>query len=195
MTAVADERDNVSLALPPHFANTEDIHAGYYTPLRRADSEIRSGECFELGLNPVPPEVRGYPGWLRWQQGWHSDLVYAGAIGSSAPFVSAAGASSPGDLLRALVDGRGRAVFKGHDNCFCHAELAAGESVFGSDGERELRRVASERGRAPIEGTRLRRELSAWHLADIADADADGHGYLWVEARGRSLDAFEIDHF
>lgn len=195
VTADADERDDVAIALPPHFADTEEIHAGYYTPLRRPDSEIRSGAWFELGLNPVPPDVRGYPGWLRWQQGWHSDFVYAGSIANTAPFTVAEGVASPADVLRAVVDGRVRAIFNGHDNRFCHAELAAGESVFGAAAERDLRRVASERGRALLEQTRLRRELSAWHVADIADADTDGHGYLWVEARGRSLDAFEIDHF
>lgn len=195
VTADADERDDVAITLPPHFADTQEIHAGYYTPLRRPDSLIRSGEWFELGLNPVPPEVRGYPGWLRWQQGWHSDFVYAGNMASTSPFVTAEGVASPADLLRAVVDGEVRAIFNGHDNRFCHAELAAGESVFGREAEGDLRRVASGRGRALLEQTRLRRAMSAWHVADIADADTDGHGYLWVEARGREIDAFEIDHF
>lgn len=195
VTAERDDRGEVFSSAPPHFADTQELHAGYYTPLRHPDTAVRSAEWFELGLNPVPPNVRGFPGWLRWQQGWHSNYVYAGHLDSRDPFDVAPGVVSPADLVTTLVDGRVRVIFKAHDNRFCRADMAAGESVFGRAAEGDLRRFGSARGRALLERTRLRDPMTVFHVADIADADTDGHGFLWVEARGTSLDAFEIDHY
>lgn len=195
VTAERTDRGEVFSSAPPHFADTQELHAGYYSPLRHPDSPIRSAEWFELGLNPVPPIVRGFPGWLRWQHGWHSNYVYAGHLDSREPFDAAPTVVSPADLMTTLVDGRVRVIFKAHDNRFCRADMAAGESVFGPAAEGDLGRFGSASGRALLERTRLQQPMTVFHVADIADADTDGHGFLWVEADGTELDAFEVDHY
>lgn len=192
--AARTDRGEVFSSASPHFADTQELHARYYPPLRHPDSPIRSAERFELGLNPVPPIVRGFPGWLRWQHGWRSNYVYAGHLDSREPFDAAPTVVSPADLMTTLVDGRVRVIFKARDNRFCRADVAAGESVFGPAAEGDLGRFGSASGRALLERTRLQQPMTVFHVADIADADTDGHGFLWVEADGTELDAFEVDH-
>lgn len=180
----------------PHSYQTEEVHAGHYTPLRDATSAIRSTEWFELGASVDLPLSVGYPGWSRYQQEWHERLVYRRSFFDVAELDEAyADLAEPTDVLRALVEGRVAVLVKGHDNRFGRAHMGEGESVFGAEAERELLRVSGgEALRATLGTLRLRAPLTVLHAADVADVESDGHGFFWLRVRDGRLEALEIDH-
>ncbi len=180
----------------PHSWQTEEIHVGHFTPLRDAQSGIRSTEWFELGGGVNVPTSIGYPGWSRYQQEWHQRLVYRrGFFDVRAPDDATDDLADPADVLRALVEGRVAAIVKGHDNRFGRARMEAGECIFGRAAEQELLRAEGDDAlRGALGGLRLRAPLSVFHTADVADIESDGHGFLWLRVRDGQLEALEIDH-
>ncbi len=180
----------------PHSFQTEEVHVGYFTPLRDTRSAIRSNEWFDLGSGVDLPPSTGFPGWSRYQQEWHVGLLYRRSFFDVAwPDASIADLAPPFDVLRAIVEGQVAVIVKGHDNRFGRASMAAGESVFGRAAEQELLRVTGgEALRAPLEALRLRAPLAVFHNTDVADIESDGHGFLWLRVRDGRMQALEIDH-
>ncbi len=194
ITAAAGDRRSVFAPSAPGFAETVETHVGYYTPLRDPRSAIRVGDWFDLGIAPAMPETKGFPGWIRFQQGWHSNFVYTGGLEDAARFETEPELAPPDEILGTLAAGRVREIFKGHDNRFGRAALRRGESIFGPAAATDLARWGGERARALVGGTRLAEDLTVYHAADVADLTSEGHGYLWVEASGDSLRVTEIAH-
>jgi hypothetical protein len=178
----------------PHSPQTEEIHAGHYTPLRDASSGVRSAQWFEMA-GVTLPSATGYPGWSKYQQEWHTRLVYRKSFFDVVPPDDATSdLVDPAAVLRAIVEGRVAAIVKGHDNRFGRVRMEAGESVFGRAAEEELLRVGGDAAlRTALEQLRLRAPLSVFHNADIADIASDGHGFLWLRVRGTQLEALEMD--
>jgi hypothetical protein len=180
--------------LAPRFTDTEEIHAGHYTPLRPTGSLVRSQQWFEMGYAMEFPLSSGYPGWSRFQQEWHMNSEFTKGLDEiRAIDEKADGLTPPLALLQTLVGGSVRAIFKGHDNRFARASMEAGESIFGSRAEAELTRYAPAAA-GELDRLHLRAPLTVFHTADISDFDSDGHGFLWVEADALSMEAYEIDH-
>jgi Calcineurin-like phosphoesterase len=195
MTISRGQTSTLLLPLAPRFTETEEIHAGYYTPLRQAGSLVRAQQWFEIGLRMEIPLSNGYPGWSRYQQEWHMNSEFAkGFDDIRALDEQADGLTPPLALLQTLVEGGVRAIFKGHDNRFARASMAAGESIFGSHAEAELTSYAPAASRE-LAGLHLKAPLTVFHTADISDYQSDGHGFLWVEVDASGLEAWEIDHF
>lgn len=187
------EAELLDLQPTPRSAETHEVHAGYFTPLRTAQSGIRSIEWFDLGLGGTLPPNAGFPGWSRYQQEWHVNAVYADDWREVRPLPSgAAHLVSPQEVLETLAEGRVGAIFKAHDNRFARASMAAGESILGAQAEAELRLLGAEPG--PLERLRLEAPLSIFHVADVADLDSDGHGFFWCVGGAHSLKIYEIDH-
>jgi hypothetical protein len=182
--------------LTPHSSETEEIHAGYYTPLRDGSSEIRSTEWFEIGgANVTLPPTSGFPGWARYQQEWHSPGTYRKDFFDVHRVATARDLAAPVDVLAAIAEGKVAAILKGHDNRFGRAHMQAGESVFGAKAERELKRYGDDDARrALFERVRLRAPLGVYATADISDFDSDGHGFLWVRVKDGEPEVLEIDH-
>jgi len=175
-------RDNpgreVRRRLPPKDEDTTEIHAGFYTPLRTAESTVRGDDWFGT---IEPPAARGYPGWARFQQGWHSKLQYSNGTSLEDPLLEInekVDVESPEDLLQTIVEGEVRALFKGHDNRFCFTPLGPETSIFGSASELELLRHVRPHFIGDLGKLILKKALTVYHVADIADADSDGHGFL-----------------
>lgn len=180
----------------PHSSQTEEVHVGYYTPLRDGTSGTRSTEWFDLGAGVGLPTSVGYPGWSKYQQEWHGRQLYRKSFFDVvAPATGASELADPAQVLRAVVEGRVTAIFKGHDNRFGRAQMAAGESVFGRAGEEALLRTGGDEGlRGALSQLRLLAPLAVFHNADVADIESDGHGFLWLRVRAGQLEALEIDH-
>ena len=182
----------MDLRLPPHSADTEEVHAGSYTPLRRYDSTLRNGDWFEVGLGGSMPSFLGFPGWSRYQQEWHIDLMYDGRWNRVTPQPPAADLlASPDAILRTMIEGKVRAVFKGHDNRFARSHMETGDSIFGQRAEDALLSLGADAGQ--LSPLRLSAPMSVFHNADIGDIDSDGHGMLWVRAQGQELTVLEVD--
>ena len=183
--------------LTPHSSDTEEIHAGYYTPLRDGLSQIRSTEWFEIGgANVALPPTAGYPGWARYQQEWHGVGTYRKDFFDVQRVPGALELAPPGDVLGTIVEGRVAAIFRAHDNRFGRATMDAGESIFGKKAEAELFRVVGDdpKRRALFDRVRLRAPLRVFATTDLSDFDSDGHGFLWIRVRNGELEALEIDH-
>jgi len=178
----------------PHSPQTQEIHAGHYTPLRDASSGVRSTQWFEMA-GVTLPSATGYPGWSKYQQEWRTRLVYRRSFFDVVPPDDATSdLVDPAAVLRSIVEGRVAAIVKGHDNRFGRVRMEAGESVFGHAAEEELLRVGGDAAlRQALEQLRLRAPLSVFHNADIADIQSDGHGFLWLRVQGTQLEALEID--
>jgi len=178
----------------PHSPQTEEIHAGHYTPLRDASSAVRSTQWFEMA-GVTLPSATGYPGWSKFQQEWHTRLVYRKSFFDVvAPDDATSDLADPAAVLRTIVDGRVGAIVKGHDNRFGRVRMEAGESVFGHAAEEELLRVGGDAALRPdLDRLRLQAPLSVFHNADIADIQSDGHGFLWLRVQGTQLEALEMD--
>ena len=184
----------LNLTAAPRSDETEEIHAGYYSPIRFPDSEVRSSQWFDLGTRPSLPPSRGNPGWSRYQEEWHlavemettfEDLRALGADGEALV--------PPAQVLATLVEGRVRAIFKGHDNRFATAELPAGESILGRASAEALSALSPDD--ASLASLRLQAPLTVHHTADVGDVDTDGHGFLWVEVDpSGTMTVLEIDH-
>ncbi|HEV8254057.1 MAG TPA: metallophosphoesterase, partial [Vicinamibacteria bacterium] len=141
VTAGSRERETVFRSPTPGFGDTLEVHPGHYTPLRRPSSRIRVSEWFELSLgSPSMPRDRGFPGWNRFQQEWHSNLVYPSGLDDTAPFEVAEEVVPPTRILASLAHGRVRYLLRGHDNRFLRVDLRTGESIFGAAGARALER-------------------------------------------------------
>lgn len=193
LTADPAHRDALALRRAPRSEAHRELHLGHFTPLRAPESPVRSDEWFEVSLSQFGgPAYGGYPGWLRYQQGWHSELAYTGELSDGSPLVAAPNTLvPPARLLETLIQGRVRALFKGHDNRFCRARHAAGESVFGAAA---AARLAEFGGAELLDRTRLLAPLDVFHTADISDTTSEGHGFLWVEASPAGVDVLEVDH-
>jgi hypothetical protein len=74
------ELTGMSLQRTPRFADTEEIHIGFYTPLRDERTLVRGSEWFDLGIRVSLPDSLGWPGWSKYQQGWHSPALYGRAF-------------------------------------------------------------------------------------------------------------------
>jgi hypothetical protein len=157
------------LAMPlqrtPRSADTEEIHLGHYTPLRDEQSRIRSREWFDLGVRLSPPDSLGWPGWSRYQQGWHSPAVYGRTFADLRPEPSL-DLVPPAMILRTIIDGRVRAIFAGHDNRFARARIAAGESIFTNAVEHSLLQTSPPARRQELQQLRLVDALDIYHVAD-----------------------------
>lgn len=194
LTVTAAKAWTLSAMAAPRSDETEEIHAGYYSPLRYPESEVRAAQWFDFRGKPSLPASNGYPGWSRYQQEWHLDTTMVDAFGDLQDPTPAQGKLvSPERLLTTLVEGRVRAIFKGHDNRFARAELQAGESILGAAAEASLTALSPQA--PPSSSLRLEAPLSVYHIADVGDAETDGHGYGWVEvAPDGSLTVLELDH-
>jgi hypothetical protein len=183
-----DQRNVIQYA--PRWDQTEEIHVGYYSPIRLYDSCIRSKDWFEALM---PPSSRGYPGWIRYQQGWHAPYAYVGDFNSPESFADLEyPLADPLDILQLIAEHEVRAIFKGHDNHFCQKMIRKGEfiippilSMYGKKERRERIRelyVRNEGG------------LAIYHVADIGDGDSEGHGYFLVRIDGEEILVRQIDH-
>jgi Calcineurin-like phosphoesterase len=194
MTFAGGQTWRLRVPLAPRFTDTEEIHAGHYTPLRPAGSLVRSQQWFEMGYRMEFPLSSGYPGWSRYQQEWHMNSEFTNGLDDiRALDEKADGLTPPLALLQTLVEGGVRAIFKGHDNRFSRASMEPEESILGSRAEAELTSYAPAAA-GELARLRLRAPLTVFHTADISDFDSDGHGFLWVEADGSGMEAYEIDH-
>lgn len=191
--AQLEEAELLDLQPAPRSAETHEVRAGYFTPLRTPDSGIRSVEWFELGLAGKLPTNAGFPGWSRYQQEWHLDAIYAGDGNEVRPLPSGAERLvPPQEVLETLAEGQVRAIFKAHDNRFARVSMAAGESILGAQAEAELRLRGADHGR--LERLHLKAPLSVFHVADVGDVDSDGHGFFWCVDSTYGLKIYEIDH-
>lgn len=184
---------------PPGFEDTEEIHAGHYSPLRRAESRIRSDVWFDT-FTGLPPEARGHPGWSRYQEGWHMSFSYTADFEGWERLRFERELVSPLALLYVIANSTVEAIFKGHDNRFCRRHIKPGQSIFGGGDDVQLRRYG---GREALEllvlptkvRGALRPPLDVYHVADVADADTDGHGYFLVAVRGSALEVQIREHY
>ena len=192
LTGDPARRDALALRRAPRSDAHQELHLGHFTPLRAPESPVRSDEWFEVSLSQFGPAYGGYPGWIRYQQSWHSELAYSGELDDGSPLVAGRDPLVPPvRVLETLIRGRVRALFKGHDNRFCRAHHAAGESVFGTEA---AERLAEFGGAELLERTRLLAPLDVFHTADISDTTSEGHGFLWVEASPSGIEVLEVDH-
>jgi len=100
------------------FSDTEEVHAGSTTPLRRSfELEMVTGS-----RSPWRhlPSFLGFPGWSRYQQEWHIDLYVRRTRNRVAPHLPSPppnprGPSSPPlmSILRNISEGKVRCRFKG----------------------------------------------------------------------------------
>jgi hypothetical protein len=188
------ERPAMSAQRAPRFADTEEIHNGYYTPLRDERTLVRGREWFDLGVKVSVPDSLGWPGWSKYQQGWHSPAVYGRGFTDLRRY-DAKDLVSPEGVLRTIIDGRVRVMFKAHDNRFAHARIKAGESIFTqAAGEALLQMSRAERKRE-LQNLQLLAPLDVYHVADLSDFNSDGHGFFWVARERNNLAVLEIDHW
>ncbi|MCP4130044.1 MAG: hypothetical protein GY754_03400 [bacterium] len=175
----------------PGFEHTTEIHAGFYTPVREADSEIRSADWFARKLDPTPPPSTGYPGWSKYQQEWHSNYIYTGSLKSSGSFKKdrASKIVHPLGVLVPLVQYEVHAIFKGHDNRFCKTVIEPGDNIL-QDTRQQLERYGRN-SRKTLDKLNVTKEMTVYHTADVSDAESDGHGYLLVTAKNGKLKATE----
>jgi hypothetical protein len=178
----------------PRSADTEEIHLGHYTPLRDGRSLVRGADWFDLGIRASLPDSLGWPGWSKYQQGWHSPAVYGRGFSDLRPD-AADELVPPARLLRTLIDGRVRVIFKGHDNRFGRARMNAGESIFTSAAEEALNRITPAEQRKELSELRLLDTLDVYHVADLSDFNSDGHGFSWMNSEKDALTVLEIDHW
>ncbi|MHC4778357.1 MAG: metallophosphoesterase family protein, partial [Planctomycetota bacterium] len=82
LTEEGGEGGGIPVAAP--WKESREYHVGHYTPIRRSDSDIRSDEWFE---KMTPAKYQGYPGWIRYQQGWHANVEYTGELSDRVPLV------------------------------------------------------------------------------------------------------------
>jgi len=178
----------------PRFADTEEIHLGYYTPFRDQRTLVRGSDWFDLGIRVALPDSLGWPGWSKYQQGWHAPAVYGRGF-SDVHRLPATDLVPPATILRTIIDGRVRALFKGHDNRFAHAHMAEGESIFTRAAEKTLLQTTSAEGRTELQQLHLRDALDVYHVADLADFNTDGHGLFWVKSWANTFTVLPIDHW
>jgi 3',5'-cyclic AMP phosphodiesterase CpdA len=178
----------------PRFADTEEIHLGYYTPFRDARSLIRGSDWFDLGMQVALPDSLGWPGWSKYQQGWHAPAVYGRGF-SDIRGLPSTDLVPPATILRTIVDGQVRAIFKGHDNRFAHAHMSAGDSILTGAAERGLLQTTTLERRTELQELHLRDALDVYHVADLADFNTDGHGLFWVKSRPSTFTVLPIDHW
>lgn len=177
----------------PRFADTEEIHIGYYTPLRDERSLVRGSEWFDLGVKVSLPDSLGWPGWSKYQQEWHSPAIYGRGF-SDLRLYSSTDLVAPAKILRTIIDGQARIIFKGHDNRFAHAHMKAGESIFTAAAEASLLQMSGEERKRELHELRLLETLDVYHVADLSDFNSDGHGFFWVTSDENGLAVLEIDH-
>ena len=177
----------------PRFPDTEEIHLGYYTPLRDERSVVRGTDWFDLGVRVSLPDSLGWPGWSKYQQGWHAPAVY----GRSFSDVRAAADElvAPAGLLHTIVEGGVRAIFNGHDNRFAFARMTPGESVLTAAAEQGLLPMSSADRRRELLSLRVAERLEVYHVADLSDFNSDGHGFFWVTSGMDGFRVLEIDHW
>ena len=177
----------------PRFPDTEEIHLGYYTPLRDAKSVVRGTDWFELGVRVSLPDSLGWPGWSKYQQGWHAPAVYGHSF--SDVRAEADELVAPARLLHTIVDSGVRAIFNGHDNRFAFAHMTAGESVLTAAAEQGLLPMSSADRRRELIALRVGEPLDVYHVADLSDFNSDGHGFFWVTSEKGGFRVLEIDHW
>jgi hypothetical protein len=115
----------------PRSVDTEEIHLGHYTPLRDERTLVRGTEWFDLGIRVSLPDSLGWPGWSKYQQGWHSAALYGRGFSDLQPHATGE-LVPPARLLRTLIEATVGIIFKGHDNRFARSRMNPGESVFTS---------------------------------------------------------------
>jgi hypothetical protein len=189
ITLSLKERNVVQFA--PRWEQIEELHVGHYSPIRLFDTSIRAKEWFE---SLMPPPFCGYPGWIRYQQGWHAPFNYVGGLGSSEPYEELEHPMvDPLELLQLIGRHEVRAIFKGHDNHFCKTYLRQGRHILPLSlslyGKKERRNLVRELLVKTKDG------LAIYHAADVADLDSDGHGYYLVKIDGDEIEVRQIDHF
>lgn len=177
----------------PRSADTEEIHLGYYTPLRDERFLVRGGEWFDFGVRVSLPDSLGWPGWSKYQQGWHSPAIYGRGF-SDLRLYSSTDLVAPAKILRTIIDGQVRIIFKGHDNRFAHAHMKAGESIFTAAAEASLIPMSGEERKKELQELRLLNSLDVYHVEDLSDFNSDGHGFFWVTSDENGLAVLEIDH-
>ena len=188
------EATDRSFQRTPRFADTEEIHLGYYTPFRDERTMVRGSDWFDMGMRVALPDSLGWPGWSKYQQGWHAPAVYGRGF-SDIRRASSADLVAPPTILRTIIDGHVRAIFKGHDNRFAHAHMSAGESIFTRAAEGALLQTASVERRKELKELRLRDSLDVYHVADLSDFNTDGHGVFWVIGGPNSFTVLPLDHW
>ena len=178
----------------PRFADTEEIHLGYYTPFRDERTLVRGSDWFDLGMRVALPDSLGWPGWSKYQQGWHAPGVYGRGF-SDVHRLPSTDLVPPATILRTIIDGRVRAMFKGHDNRFAHAHMTEGESIFTHAAEGALLQTTSVERRMELQELHLRNALDVYHVADLSDFNTDGHGLFWVKSGTNTFTVLPIDHW
>ncbi len=177
----------------PRSADTEEVHLGYYTPLRDQRTSVRGSEWFDLGVKVSLPDSLGWPGWSKYQQEWHSPMLYGRGFPDLRVYASK-DLIAPATLLRTVIDGRVRALFKGHDNRFARAHMKPGESIFTRTAEAALLQMSEPARKKELQELRLHNALDVYHVADLSDFNTDGHGFFWVNVNKNNLAVLEIDH-
>jgi hypothetical protein len=188
------EATDRSFQRTPRFADTEEVHLGYYTPFRDERTLVRGSDWFDMGMRVALPDSLGWPGWSKYQQGWHAPAVYGRGF-SDIRRMPSADLVAPPTILRTIIDGRVRAIFKGHDNRFAHARMGAGESIFTRSAESALLQTTSVERRKELKELRLRDALDVYHVADLSDFNTDGHGVFWVIGGANTFTVLPIDHW
>ena len=178
----------------PRFSDTEEIHNGYYTPLRDERTLVRGSEWFDLGVRVSVPDSLGWPGWSKYQQGWHSPALYGRGFSDLRRY-AATDLVPPEKVLRTIIDGQVRVIFKGHDNRFAHARMKAGESIFTQAAEESLLQMSRMERKRELQDLQLLTPLDVYHVADLSDFNSDGHGFFWVSSESNKLTVLEIDHW
>jgi hypothetical protein len=188
------ELTGISLQRTPRFADTEEIHIGFYTPLRDERTLVRGSEWFDLGIRVSLPDSLGWPGWSKYQQGWHSPALYGRAFSDIRRSIST-DLLAPATILRTIIDGQVRVIFKGHDNRFAHARMNAGESIFTRAAEEALLQMAPAERKKELQELHLLNSLDVYHVADLSDFNTDGHGFFWVNSDRNNFTVLQIDHW
>ena len=98
LTAMPDQRT-------PRFSDTEEIHNGYYTPLRDDRNLVRGSEWFDLGVRVSVPDSLGWPGWSKYQQGGILRLFTAEVLPTCAVTPRRI-LVPPKKVLRTIIDGQ-----------------------------------------------------------------------------------------
>jgi hypothetical protein len=184
----------MSLLRTPRFADTEEIHLGFYTPLRDERTLVRGSEWFDLGIRVSLPDSLGWPGWSKYQQGWHSPSLFGQGFADIRRYTST-DLLPPATILRTIVDGQVRVIFKGHDNRFAHARMTAGESIFTRAAEEGLLQMTPAERRKELQELQLLNSLDVYHVADLSDFNTDGHGFFWVKGDTNTFTVLQIDHW
>jgi hypothetical protein len=184
----------MSIQRTPRFADTEEIHIGFYTPLRDQRTLIRGSEWFDLGVKVSLPDSLGWPGWSKYQQGWHSPAVFGRGFSDIRRYTST-DLLAPATILRTIIDGQVRVIFKGHDNRFAHARMKAGESIFTRAAEEALLQMTPVERKKELQELHLRKSLDVYHVADLSDFNTDGHGFFWVNSDKNNFTVLQIDHW